>query len=132
MADAEEAERNEATARRAIKLKVSDETRECAVCKENLGSDAFNRNQWSKGSERSKCRSCVENFIEKEESQQKQIIETKMANALANVEKAKGSGNTISLLKIESELAAMEAERVTGLKPVRMSRGRRGPGRSTR
>lgn len=131
VADVEETERNEAAAKRAVMLTVSNETRACAKCKESLGSIAFNRNQWSKGEEKSKCRSCVEKIIVGEELQKKQSYETKLANALASVEKAKCSGNTISLLKAESERAAIEAEKVTGLKPVRMNLGRRGRGRST-
>jgi hypothetical protein len=131
VADVEEAERNEAAAKRAIMLILSNETRACAKCKETLGSIAFNRNQWSKGEEKSKCRTCVEKIIVEEELQKKQFNETKFANAVASVEKAKCSGNIKSLLKAESERAAIEAEKVTGLKPVRMNLGRRGHGRST-
>jgi hypothetical protein len=46
------------------------------------------------------------------------------------VEEANASGNAQKIVVAESELAALEAEKVTGLKPVKMSAGRgRGRGR---
>lgn len=47
------------------------------------------------------------------------------------MEKAKISGNLQAILKAESQLAALEAEKVTGLKPMKMSStgGGRGRGR---
>jgi hypothetical protein len=71
----------------------------------------------------------VESPIADEESQQKLSKETTLAAAKANVEQAKASGNAQALLKAESEVAALEAEKVTGLKPVKMSRGRSTSGR---
>lgn len=73
----------------------------------------------------------METAIAEEESKQNQSKEKILAAAKANVEQAKASGNAQALLNAESELSALEAEKVTGLKPVKMSQGGRGRGRYT-
>jgi hypothetical protein len=45
------------------------------------------------------------------------------------LEKRLPKGNVADILKAESELSALEAEQVTGLKPVKMGRGGGGRGR---
>lgn len=104
------------------------ETRACAKCSKTLSSDSFNRNQWNKGEGKSKCKSCVEQSLAEEASQQAQSKSDKIEKARQEVEAAKASGNAQAILKAESVLSALEAEKVTGLKPVKMGRGGRGRG----
>jgi len=116
------------------------EFRNCAACNKDLGRGSYNINQWNKGSGKSRCRDCVEAAVAAEKQEQDKLKEDKLAAARAKVEavKAKGGGAS-DILKAESELAALEAEKVTGLKPVKMSgrgggrgRGGRGRGRAGR
>lgn len=107
----------------------STETRVCVICTKDLEYGAYNKNQWNKGEGKSKCRSCVEKALTDEASQQKASKEEKLLEARRQVKLATESGNQQAILKAESVLAALEAEKVTGLKPVRMGRGGRGRGR---
>ena len=50
--------------------------------------------------------------------------EEKISAARKKVDDAKRSGNAQQILAAESELAALEAEKVTGLKPIKLSAGR--------
>ena len=121
----EAAERQVAAERR----ESSCETRVCASCQQDLDASQYNRNQWSKGEGKSKCRSCVEQALKEEEAQRASSKQTKLQEAREEVDKAKVSGDSQAILKAESILAALEAESVTGLKPVRMSG--RGGGRNS-
>lgn len=128
----EEAERKVAAAKQASTAgggAVSTESRNCAICQKGLTYGAYNKNQWNKGEGKSKCRSCVEQALAQEASQQKASSDEKLEIARQKVKEATASGNQPAILKAESELAALEAEQVTGLKPVRMGRGG-GRGRS--
>lgn len=136
VAEVEEKERKAAAASKPA-LASSDETRACAKCKQSLKADAFNKNQWNKGEGKARCRSCVEQSLADEAAQQTQSKSDAIQKAKDDVEAAKKSGNAQAILKTESVLAALEAEKVTGLKPVKMGRGRgrgsgRGRGRSSR
>jgi hypothetical protein len=66
---------------------------------------------------------CVEQAIRLESSQEKASKESAIHKARAKVEelKAASPSNPQAILKAEAELAALEAEKVTGLKPVKMS-----------
>jgi hypothetical protein len=130
--ETEEAERAAAASKRALTTtaETSDETRSCASCQQDLNLDKYNKNQWNKGEGKSKCRACVELALAKEASDMKVAKEGKLEQAKSNVKLANQSGNAHAILKAESELAALEAELVTGLKPVRMS-GRGGGRRSS-
>lgn len=92
---------------------------------------AYNRNQWNKGDGKSKCRECVEKALADEQTQQTQFKEAQLEAARTKVQDAKQSGNAALILQAESELAALEAHKVTGLKPVKLGRGggRRSAGR---
>jgi superfamily II helicase len=148
VAEAEEAERKAAAERRATKQTTApatngeevsaaanhspatSETRSCAACQKDLASTAFNRNQWAKGVGKSRCRKCVEQALKDEAAQQKESKQAAIDKARQDVEKAKAKGNAKEILKAESVLSSLEAEQVTGLKPVKMSgRGGRGRGR---
>lgn len=110
------------------------EKRQCIQCAIELPFSAFNKSQWSKGEGQSRCRDCVERRLADEKAQQTQAREAKLTEARDRVAKAKASGKASELLVAESQLAALEAEMVTGLKPVRLSgrgRGRQGGQRSS-
>eukprot|EP00980_Cylindrotheca_fusiformis_P029098 scaffold22716_cov82-Cylindrotheca_fusiformis.AAC.4 len=116
-----------------------EETRKCAgKCSKILIQSEFNRNQWAKGNGKSRCRTCVEESIRDETIQQSQAKETKLKAARDKVQSIRSSSTTPpqAILAAESELAALEAEQVTGLKPIKMSRGggrgRGGRGRGIR
>lgn len=115
--------------RNAASVAVTNETRECAKCMKVLDSSYFNKNQWNKGEGKSRCKQCVEQAIKEEEEQNRAKKSDSIAKAKEEVEKAKANGNPLAILKAESVLSSVEAEKVTGLKPVRMNRGGRGRGR---
>jgi hypothetical protein len=141
--EAEATERAEAAARRSrqegmaasnpapISAEIQEDSRPCADCGCVLGSEAYNRNQWNKGAGKSRCRDCVERSVAGEavrsaESKQRAIDEAQRAAQVA-----RESGNALAAVQAESALAALEAEKVTGLKPQTLGgRGRsRGGGR---
>lgn len=101
--------------------------RECASCKETLDRTQYNQNQWNKGPDKSRCRGCVDRAVADEAEQAAQSKERAIEEARAAVEAAHKSGSPMAVLKAESVLAALEAEKVTGLKPQSM--GGRGAGR---
>jgi hypothetical protein len=138
VAAAEQVERETAAAKKLSRPPAqksdeqSNETRTCAgTCAKVLSIAAFNRNQWGKGEGKSRCRDCVEKSIQEEASNLSKSKEETIAAARKKVEDMEKTGNVPAILAAESELAAVEAEKVTGLKPVRMSAGRgRGRGGS--
>jgi len=96
----------------------------------SLDPSFFNRNQLSKGSS-ARCRSCVEKAIQKEESDRKSRKVTQMTEIRRKISEMDAKGDTWSKVRYESELSALEAEHVTGLKPISMKSGRgRGRGAS--
>jgi hypothetical protein len=114
-----------------------DEMRPCASCEKMLPQQDYNRNQWNKGEGKSRCRMCVERSLQEEAAQQgnkKNALDNKIEEAKQKVVQAKASGDAAAVLRAESVVAALEAEKVTGLRPVRAGgRGpRRGRGRGRR
>ncbi|CAB9523653.1 expressed unknown protein [Seminavis robusta] len=133
----EEKERQAAAAKRSTNANATSEgeTLACKSCTKELDASQFNKNQWNKGAGKARCRSCVEKALEEEKQQQASSQATKLQAAKDKVAQAEASGNAQAILKAESELAALEAEKVTGLKPVKMSSragGGRGRGRGGR
>jgi hypothetical protein len=63
---------------------------------------------------------CVNDAISKESLQQISASEEKLDAATKAVQEAQKSGDPLAILKTESALAAQQAEKVTGFKPVRM------------
>jgi hypothetical protein len=137
--DAEAKERAEASARRkaaepsaatAPPASPQEGDRECAGCGSRLGADAFNRNQWSKGPGKSRCRACVDRAA----AEQADLLKESRLRALDDAREAaraarESGGSAAAVLRAESALAALEAERVTGLRPQRLGgRGRGGRG----
>lgn len=108
-----------------------DEKRTCAgPCQKILSKDSYNRNQWSKPEGKNRCRECVERSIQEETAQQKGSKDEKIKKARKKVEDLRSSkmATAQEIVVAESELAAFEAEKVTGLAPVRLG----GRGRGTR
>jgi hypothetical protein len=113
---------------------IAEETRQCAgSCQQILPQSAYNRNQWAKGNAKSRCRTCVEQSIQDDAARQQQSKDDKIQAAREKVEQLKlnKAATPQEIVSAESELAALEAEKVTGLKPVKMasSKGFRGQGR---
>jgi hypothetical protein len=107
-----------------------NEKRTCAgLCNQLLSKDSYNRNQWSKPEGKSRCRSCVEKSIKEDENQQLNNKDGKIDDARKKLEELKLSKTATAreIVAAESVVAAFEAEKVTGLKPIRM--GGRGRGR---
>ena len=121
---AQAAEREAAYSNKKEKKAEGEQKRVCVACQKLMDSSAYNRNQWSKGEGKSRCRACVEKAIQEDASKTKDAKEQKIKQAKEAVEKAKKSRDTKAILEAESVLSSLEAEKVTGLKPVRMSRGR--------
>jgi len=125
---AQAAEREAAASKKGAALE--GEQRICVACQKTLDYSAYNRNQWSKGEGKSRCRTCVEESLQAESSKSKDAKEQKIKEAKEAVKNAKTSRDTKAILEAESVLSSLEAEKVTGLKPVKMGRGRgRGRGR---
>jgi hypothetical protein len=142
VATAEAQEREAAAARRKEKAQSQsssaeaatedDEKRECTACQQELSLSAYNRNQWSKGPGKSRCRSCVEAAVEAEATQHDQSKTDAIKQARADLEKAEQTpADTLGVVKAAAKLSALEAELVTGLKPKIIRRPMRG-GRSGR
>jgi hypothetical protein len=141
VATAEAQEREAAAARRKEKPQSeaaitaateNDEKRECTACQQELNLSAYNRNQWSKGPGKSRCRSCVETAVEAEATQHDKSKTDAIKQARADLETAEQTpANTLGVVKAAAKLSALEAELVTGLKPKIIRRPMRG-GRSGR
>ena len=102
----------------------TEETRVCAgACRTEQSRSAYNNNQWNKGPGASRCRACVEQALVDEQAAQESAKRDKLQAAQQEVERAQKSGNAAAIVKAESVLSALQAETVTGLKPVRMNRG---------
>ena len=97
----------------------------CSTCKKDLPPLEFNRNQLSK-KEKARCRICVEEAIQVEEKSRNTKHDEKLKYLKEKLETMSAKGDVRGKLKYESELSALEAEHVTGLKPVVI--GRRGRG----
>lgn len=135
VARVEAAEREAAAAKRvaAAANEVTGSTAEtlkCAgKCQKTLPLSAFNKSQIGKGEGKARCRSCVEAAVAAEALASQTSKQDKLEAARTSVAEAKKKGNAKEILKAESELAALQAEHVTGLKPVRLGKGRGKGGR---
>ena len=129
----EQAERFQAARARGQndKSDANEETRVCAGgCGKAYPMSSFNRSQWTKGEGKSRCSRCVEAAVREESTMLAKLKEDKMMAAQKKVDEARSEGNPLNIVAAESELAALQAEKVTGLKPIRLAvRGRRGDGR---
>jgi hypothetical protein len=126
------AAKREATAKAVVNTSDDNDINSlvtCSSCKSELQQSSFNRSQLSKGEGKARCRSCVETSIANEATQIKTKKEEKLASVKEQIRIAKERGDVLAKVKAEAELSALEAEFVTGLKPVKLGRGGRGRGR---
>lgn len=93
----------------------SSETAKCSACKKDLSTDLFNKNQLRKGDDKRRCRECVQSA---EEEEKKKIEGGKAAKIAAAEERVAQARTPAEQLKATAELSALQAETVTGLKPV--------------
>ena len=99
-------------------------TRECANCQQEHPQSLYNKNQWNNKKEGvSRCIHCIEAAAKEEAQQSNAALLAKIEAAQVAVQEAQG---TARQLPAESVLAALQAELVTGLKPVRMNQKPRG------
>jgi len=110
---------------------ATEQRRVCASCQIDFGVSLYNRNQWSKGEGKSRCRSCVEIAVQVEAAHHQQSKTDALEQARMNLEKAQLTpSDTLGVVKAAAKLSALEAEQVTGLKPKIIRRPMRG-GRSS-
>lgn len=95
----------------------------CAACSKSLPPSSYNRNQLSKPPGKARCRSCVEEAVAKEAEGVASSKKERLETAQKDLEDAKRRGDTKAIIAAESVVAALEAEVVTGLKPVVLGRG---------
>ena len=112
------------------------ELHECASCKKSLAADKFNRTQLvQKGPGKQRCRECVEKAEASTAGAAKEKQDAGIEEARKALKQAEIGGNAAATLVAASKLAALEGEKVTGLKPVVLGKGRgrgRGGGGSWR
>ena len=101
----------------------------CASCSKSLPPSSYNRNQLSKPPGKARCRSCVEEAVAKEAEGVASSKKERLEKAQKDLEDAKRRGDTQAIIAAESVVAALEAEVVTGLKPVVLGKGRGRGGR---
>jgi len=99
----------------------------CSSCKESLPTSDFNRNQLAK-KDKARCRQCVQRAIDEEERNRTIGREQKIQDLREKLHLMNVNGDVKGKLQYETELSALEAEHVTGLKPVVMGKGGRGRG----
>ena len=101
----------------------------CAACRQSLPPTSYNRNQLAKGSGKARCRVCVEKAVNDEAASAGEAKKKRLEDAQKAVRDAERKGDLKAKLAAESVLSALEAEKVTGLAPVKLGRGRGRGGR---
>eukprot|EP00955_Chlamydomonas_euryale_P033788 349632-Chlamydomonas_euryale.AAC.46 len=98
----------------------------CAACEQELGAASFSAKQLAKGATKQRCRSCVEVAEAAEAGAGEARRVARLAEAAESLRAAEAVGDKAAVLAASSRVAAIEAEGVTGLRPVVLGRGRRG------
>ncbi|KAG8470194.1 hypothetical protein KFE25_008615 [Diacronema lutheri] len=105
----------------------------CSACARSLPAAAFNRNQLSKGGEKQRCQTCVADAEQAAAADGAEKYAARLAAARQAMQRAEASGSAAEKVVAASAYSAIEAEKVTGLKPVVLGRGRaRGRGGALR
>ena len=129
------AERDAAAARQAASCSegAGDATtlHTCSACAKELAASAFNRNQLGKGPGKQRCRSCVAAAEEEAAGAGSAARDAAIEAARRRLAQVEVSGSVAEKLAASNDLAALEAQKVTGLKPVVLGNGR-GRGRGGR
>uniref|UniRef100_A0A7S0JH32 Stc1 domain-containing protein n=1 Tax=Calcidiscus leptoporus TaxID=127549 RepID=A0A7S0JH32_9EUKA len=131
-------EREQAAKRQAERIaegaggdKFCQDQHTCSACEIVLPASAFNRTQLSKGTEKQRCQQCVGRSEQEASAAVEERQKVALADAKAALRRAEASGSVVEKLTASATHAALEAERVTGLKPVILGRGGRGRGRGS-
>jgi len=103
---------------------AADEQHTCSVCQLGLPASAFNRSQLSKGAGKQRCQKCVATNEQEASAAVEERQKAALAEAKVAMQRAEASGSVAQKLATSATHAALEAERVTGLKPVVLGRGR--------
>ena len=101
----------------------------CSSCNVPRPASAYTRNQILKGPTKQRCSECVakaEAAATAASGAGGEAHQEKLKEARAAAAKAEASGSAAEKLKASSQVAALEAELVTGLKPIKLgsTRGR--------
>jgi hypothetical protein len=100
----------------------------CSACTQSLPTDSFNKTQLRKPDDKRRCRECVVKAEENEKTTNAANKSAKLAAAEERVAKANASGTPAEQLKATAELSALQAETVTGLKPIVLGAPKGRPG----
>ena len=133
----QEKERADAAARQpAAADGDADAEHVCSSCNAPKPASAYTRNQLMKGATKQRCSECVakaEAAATAASGAGGEAHQEKLKEARAAAAKAEASGSAAEKLKASSQVAALEAELVTGLKPIKLGSTRgRGRGGSWR
>jgi len=111
-----------------ISDKGADALQVCTSCGRSLARDSFNRSQLVKGAGKQRCRECVEKAEQSSASASAVKQDAAIEDARKALQAAEVTGSAAQTLAASSKLAALEAEQVTGLKPVVLGKGGLGRG----
>lgn len=100
----------------------------CSACGTAKPASTFTRAQLQKGPLKQRCSECVAAAEAASSSEADAKWEARCKEAKEAARKAEAVGSVAEKLKAHSTVAAIEAEKVTGLKPVVLGRGGRGRG----
>ena len=139
---AAEAERKAAAARQASAVAANAGSRGvlagegeplehvCSACKKSLPASAFNRTQLNKGAEKQRCQTCVSSAEKELNDTAEALRKAKLDEARQALKVTEATGSAAEKCAAAASLAALEAQAVTGLKPMVLGNGKgRGRGR---
>lgn len=95
---------------------------QCSQCFLELHFDAFNKTQLRKGENKRRCKDCVTLAGTAEKTAVTYAKAAKMKAAQERVANAEKCGSAAEQLQAAAALSALQAEMVTGLKPVKLLR----------
>mmetsp|Transcript_25149 Transcript_25149/g.68164 ORF Transcript_25149/g.68164 Transcript_25149/m.68164 type:complete len:188 (+) Transcript_25149:57-620(+) len=104
----------------------------CSACSQTLPGVSFSRAQLSKGPDKRRCQECISTAEAAEMQASAEKYQERLREAKLAMQKAEATGTAAEKLATSSAYSAIEAEKVTGLKPIKLSGGRghgRGRGR---
>jgi hypothetical protein len=114
-----------------VSAEGEDDTKVCTLCSQSLPLKNFSRTQ--QRSATPKCIDCTTKFENEQKNASEALKQDKLIAASKRVAEANKTSNVFEKMAANAELAALEAEKVTGLKPkVLNSKGMRGRGRGHR
>eukprot|EP00035_Acanthoeca_spectabilis_P011393 m.200400 g.200400 ORF g.200400 m.200400 type:complete len:191 (+) comp15335_c1_seq2:175-747(+) len=117
------------SAQSSVAGSLSADLHECAACQKSLPTAAFNKNQLrNKGPGKQRCQECVAAAGKAETSAADAASSAKLERLREDATRAEASGSSAQKLVTAAAACAAEAELVTGLKPIKLGRGRGGRG----